>query len=574
MANVAEESDDLLVELSQTFTEFKHRLMWGNVIPRQVSVNLHRDQCKEVSYRLSNSTDGRKYLYISLLVAISNNEERLFDWLLQITLSVLSRAEVQPMLEKWRPISDYIDEALLSKITSFCQPENFNRSHMTDSLLQYAVLCGSFNIVKSLLLMVQNVSSMSKWWCPFLVEGFSCTPLWLACFKHRYNIMSMLLSSGASPYDAYYSRYESRRDYFPRTIFRSWKGHLVIRTILEDPSMRRQHYPVSLLLTTWLIAKGRCRTVEFLESTFRWNSVVTLNLEDLERVTSDCITISGLRSKVLQLPCHSEEDIVLKQAICVWLLLYAAGSDSWYPIFHSGESGDIKNDGLTLLIRDLVRHGASVCGFTRSASSRFVARYVEIIRRQAPASANKLGDPLQSCHAVPAKTLLPALLAPCAGLPLHTQLTNGPYPWDMDYPPVDDVTSQATFGMSYFWTALEGERSLDRPVIQELFHCGALPHVKSLESVPFSKWDYRLHDGPTCLCEGVDLSAAQRKMSVAELLTQPNLVQSLQATCRSTVLNSCQGHGVVPAVLKLPLPPKITDYLLYNISRDNPSFRH
>ena len=572
MADVAEECDDLLVELDQTFTEFKNGLLWRNFVGREVSVRLRRDQCKEVSHRLSNSTDGRAYMYISLLVAISNDDERLFDWLLQTALDVLSRDKVQPTLEKWRPISDYIDEALLSKITSFCQPENFNRSHMTDSLLQYAVLCGSFNIVERLILMVQNVSSMSKQWCPFLLKGFSCTPLWLACFKHRYSIMSQLLSSGASPYDAYYSRYKIRNEYSPRIICRSLKGHPVIRTILEDPSMKRRQYPVSLLVTTLLIAKGRCRAVEFLESTFRWNSVVTLYQEDFDRGTENYLTISGLTSKVLQLRCYSEEDIIRKQAICVWLLLYVIGFDFFYPIFLLK---NIKIDGLAPLIRDLVRHGASVCGFTHSTSSRFVARYWEIFSTRASAAPSNLKDPFPSTYEVPADTLLPTLLAPCAGLSLFTELKMyDPYPWHMEYLPVDDARSPPWFGLSYFWAALEGEKSLYKPVIQELFHCGALPHVKSLECVPYSEWDYKIHDGPTCQCKGVDLSAAQRKMSVAELLTPPYFVQSLQATCRSIILNSCQGHGVVPAVLKLPLSPKIIDYLLYNISRDNPSFLH
>ena len=92
---------NLLVELDLTLTEFKHRLLWRNFVGQEVSVRIRRDQCKEVSHRLSNSTHGRKYLYISLLVVISNDKERHFDWLLQLALDVLSRDEVEPTLGKW-----------------------------------------------------------------------------------------------------------------------------------------------------------------------------------------------------------------------------------------------------------------------------------------------------------------------------------------------------------------------------------------------------------------------------------------------------------------------------------------
>ena len=72
---------------------------------------------------------------------------------------------------------------------------------MITSLLHYAVLCCSSEIVKNLLPRVQNVSSLSEWWYAFLGKEIPFTALWLAALQHDYSTMSLLLEAGASPYE-------------------------------------------------------------------------------------------------------------------------------------------------------------------------------------------------------------------------------------------------------------------------------------------------------------------------------------------------------------------------------------
>ena len=552
MPDIPEYSEPLLVRVRQVFTKFRSLF-----VPRAVSVHLRRAKCQRVCRTLSNSKNCREHLYISLLAAITNNEVRHFKWLLKLTVDVLFRDDAQTPPRRWWPIREDIDKAILGSGFSFCLPSIWEEHEMIGTLWQYAVLCGSTEIVENLLSLVYNVSSVSEWWYPFLPGDFSCTALWLAALQCEHNIIRLLLNAGASPYETCSVWYRNREHYLPLTIFRTWEKHLVTQTALESQVFRRRQLKVSLVGTTRLIAEGSEHMVEFLKSTFQWNSLVTLDLRGLGEATLDFFKIPGLRSKFLQLPCYSEEDILRKQAICVCLLLYTV------DVLCLNPGSSVRNiEMFSEAIRELVRHGASVCGFTSSTSKRFVARHRETVLSRItppPHKAGRLGIFLIS-----SSFPLIWLLAPCAIWYIRAEPDLSGR-CDMRYPLEFDSSSPETIGLSYFLLALQRIESLDHPVIRELYHCGALPHVKSLESVPFSERDNRIHDGPRCQCEDIELSAVQRKMSVTDLLLQPNIVPTLQATCRNTIINSCQGHGVVPAIKLLPLPGRVIEYLLYNI---------
>ena len=571
MADLLEESAPLLVEVRKRFTDFNRRLVWSETIPRAVSVRSHRDQCDKGSRMLSNSPDGRKLLYTASLAAISNNEVRHFNWLLALTEDVLSRDEVKPTSRPSWPIQEDIDDTLLRDVAAFCDRILFVKSDMFASLLQYAVLCGSGEIVENLISRVENVSSMSERWCPFLVKGFSCTALCLAGLQHEYSIMRVLLKAGASPYETGISRFESRDHYFPLRILKTWENHLVSDTVLQNPVRRRRQYPVSLLLITLLAAEASDPMIDFLQSIFQWNSVVSPDLGELEGVTGYLKSLSN----VLQFPCYSEEDIICKQSICVRVLLFITGHMDWYwTLCFWDRNGSM----FASIIRDMVRHGVPICGSNASVSSRLAARYQKSARRTPvpPDQGRCLFLHFRHFRAAPSKYVLPTLLARCANMHAQTPLTipDAFALWDTDRSPAWASMSPATFGSAYFWSFLDVTRSLDNGVIQELFHCGALPGIKTLECVPFSNQDKSLHDGPTCQCAGIELSAAQRRVSVNHLLLLPNIVPSLQASCRTNIINSCQGHGVVHPIKKLPLPGQMIEYLLYNVSRDDSTFRH
>ena len=571
MADVSGEPESSVVDvLLQVFTEFRRRLVWREwpFVPRSINVGLQRANCESVCRKLTNSTAGRTHLYTALLSAISNNEVTHFNSLLAITEDVLSLDDVLSTARQWRPIHNRFDEDLVWENSFLCHPSIFSKYDMIASLLQYAVLCGCTSIVEILLPRVEDVSSISSQWCPFLVKGFSCTPLWLAAFQHHYSIMKLLLMAGASPYEAFCSEYQPiGHDSLPLTIL-SRENHLVTHTLLDSQVNRRRQFPVSLILTARIVDEGSDWLIDFLESTFQWNSVVSpVTEEDSRKVISHFARIPGLWTKVLELPCHSEEDIIRKQAICVELLLYIVRFEGWRRVLGYRDRTDHEVD---VIIRNLVRHGASACGFTASTSTRFVANYWKtFLRREKPTMYD---DPLIGVSAASSGDLF----ARCAHLQQQRTATppNGHHPWYMEYPPERGTMTSAAVDMAYIWTGLQETRSIENPAIRELFHCGALPHVKSLECVPFSTRDNRIHDGPTCQCDGIELSAMQRKMSIAELFQPPSIVSSLQAACRTTIINSCQGHGVVPAIRQLPIPSQLIEYMLYNVNKDNHLFRH
>ena len=154
----------------------------------------------------------------------------------------------------------------------------------------------------------------------------------------------------------------------------------------------------------------------------------------------------------------------------------------------SGYSVLLERDWLVATIRKLARHGAMASGFTILASRRFAACYRKnLLEHNALLHCQQHVSP----HSVlPPRTRpvrLSVLLADCTRLHFPQTLESFPGRRDMER----SITSicwawiyisQETFSTLYFWIGLFETLSLESPVIRELFHGGALPHVTSLES--------------------------------------------------------------------------------------------
>ena len=159
-------------------------------------MRLHKDQCKRVCRELLNSPDGREYLYIALLSAMSSNKVSHFNWKLEMMVNILSRDEVELSPRQLIPISEDIDGSSKKRFAPFCHTLTFHTHDMSASLLQYAVMFGSRETVENLLPRVENVSSMCEWQCPFLPARFLSTALWLAAFQDQPSIRNLLLIAG------------------------------------------------------------------------------------------------------------------------------------------------------------------------------------------------------------------------------------------------------------------------------------------------------------------------------------------------------------------------------------------
>eukprot|EP00117_Sycon_ciliatum_P036546 scpid48004/ scgid27489/ len=104
-------------------------------------------------------------------------------------------------------------------------------------------------------------------------------------------------------------------------------------------------------------------------------------------------------------------------------------------------------------------------------------------------------------------------------------------------------------------------RTVNDPVVELLVKHGGLPGMTStVDEIPFV--DGSLHDGPSCQCD-VELSAAQRKVSLFHVLTPHPKPKALTHLCRSAIIEACHGYGVVKAIQSLDLPPVLMDYLLF-----------
>ena len=568
--------DDFSGHVQKILTEFKVYLQRHIFLPWADCDNV---DSRRVYYELaccnniSRPVSGFFGHYLSLLSAISYNDRKNFIWLLRKTLAML-RGEASSELR--RPRHEEIRKAPCRKNYLSSWP-SLNESDLTASLLHFAVLCCSVNIVEYLIAGMEDVSMFGKEWYLFLPLGFSSTPLWLASFLQQPRIMRLLLNAGASPYEV--CNVGSQHG-LPRTIFEMCENHQRTRAVLLSRSIMLQQFPVSLPTVILMIAEGSDWMIEFLASTFCWNSDVAKEYSAIH----DLMAMPSSRS-FLEFPCRSTEDVIHKQTICVRMLVHIIRY--WPRSLWSTYNGE--HSWIAEIIRDLVRHGAFAYGFTTvSASRKFITHHRNSFAQHNSAAylqrhsfTRHVSQALACDYVLPSRLVFSALLARCASLQLQppSGISTVPGPFDMEYPPysgrmplTEPEHPQVPFGTPYFWLSLGTAQSLDCPILRELFHCGALPHVESLETVPFSASDQKLHDGPTCQCEGVELSAVQRKMSVIDLTSRT--VPSLQSSCRATILNSCQGHGVVPAVNKLSFPRKVIDYLLFNSCRSDARFRH
>ena len=535
--------DDDFYCVRDAFNEFNNSLGWNLHVPPGVDVNARRASCwmRNGHHAKPTSYIGREHIYASSLRAICYNEDELVWKFLQ---AFSSDEAFELPLEVWCPgsLKD------IRNITKFCSDPSCQMSDIFASLLQYAVMCGNERVVEYLLPFVEDVSALSNQCCPFLPLRFKSTPLWLAAYQQQPTIMRLLFRAGASPYEVCQVR--GREGYgLHLNIFTICETHHRSRIVLQSPDVLSRRFPVPLPIVVQILTRGSDRMVEFLKASFRWHCLggdIILAMDHLASLKQCC--------SFLELPCHSQEEIAHKQTICTRMLLRVIR-------YYSPEMSVLETDWLVATIKDLIRHGAMVCGGMTSTSTSPILHILEFS-----------GNGMQSCWFVgkaPSCFLqlsdnsrVPQMLANCAADPeLVRKISANPLALT-----INTVTNRPAlfFRVPYFWEVLDVIRCLENPVIRQLFHCGALAHVRSLESIPFSTRDRRLHDGPTCQCEGVTLSTEQMKMSITDLLLAPNIpVPSLQASCRNLIIDRLQRHGVVPAIKELPLTQFAKSYLLY-----------
>ena len=491
-------------------------------------------------------------LYLRLLCAVYYNDRSSLRWLLAKTRDVAVSGNVNPADVKDPPFdirtilsgnlyirtsnrfrsffSHGLNDHTLPNLwrnfeASFLCDVPFSITDVIESLLHYSVLCGRLEIAKYLIARGVQVSAYSREWYPFLPAHNTATPLSLALFLEQHDMVSLLLGAGASPYEQIYVNGCLDWEYYTWSVF---EKHLQANKVPV-----RQYLPAPLPVVTRLLRRGDDRTIDWLKATFCWAGV-SYESEALATL------IEPMCRSFLEFPCHSKEEVEHKQTICVRLLTYITRVSS------SVSSSDRIYD----LVRDLVRHGGHICGFPAVTSRAQL--------RQPVAKVNLPGGGPQITRnqlpfELPSSRSMLSFLAPCARICIL-------------------VTVTTQLDMQHFWAGLSESESVTNPVVQALFDCGGLPHVRSLQCLPLSPSDQKLHDGPTCQCTGVELSDVQRERSVTDLF-RVNTIPSLQAVCRSTILSSCQGHGVVPALMKLKLPAPLLDYLLFNVRGGDMRFR-
>ena len=441
---------------------------------------------------------------------------------------------------------------------------NFTEHLPGISLLHYAVLSGFPGVLEELIKCCDKVSVYSK---GQLSLFHRCTPLWLAVATHQPEMAQLLLDAGALPLDGIRVKYDT----FPRTFMvPMWAmcgDHTPTCRVLRRYRKRIHASPPHLYEVCIAIKEGLQPMAACMKEFFRWTIG---SVDDALSFRLFCI-VPQCRS-ILNLPCHSEEEIRCKQTFCIQLLHHIAQVPlSSYLLPTSTTASDSSSLRIGELVRDLLRHGASPWGWLGASGRELSQQWQQCSKRMCGYSCESLrlhiDKIVTSARTNPSAIHLEydarALQAGTCFCQLHPSVPAYSENAEEEIrqiivPCIDNFP---------FWTRLAHTAAAAHcdDVLKVLFDAGACRQIPSLSCLPLSSSPLRLHDGPSCTCEDVNLLPEQRAIPVGKLFNS-NVVLFLQEACRARIIASCHWHGVVPAIRKLPLPPALIDYLLFNAS--------
>eukprot|EP00117_Sycon_ciliatum_P036620 scpid60760/ scgid27543/ len=276
--------------------------------------------------------------------------------------------------------------------------------------------------------------------------------------------------------------------------------------------------------------------------------------------------------KLLATPCFTKDELVCKKFVCALMLqrmvlLQCLDRDP------NNEETPEEIQKYVTVIRCLIQHGANPSGLSALEAGKLCHDWLQVKQREMqcrnvrhqPFSFENRGDPvwlerLGDSSAFP-------VLANC----VDAQTMVRPY-FPQRYRYWHIVAEDARTYFSYAvppavcrilnWEPyFEENGDAYDELVKLLVDQGGIPGIQSTHEIPFAGG--RLHNGPSCQCDGVVLSAAQRRVSVKDLVRPAPQPRSLLHLCRSAVINACQWYGPVAAIAKLDLPPLLRSFLQF-----------
>eukprot|EP00117_Sycon_ciliatum_P010344 scpid59403/ scgid12276/ len=467
--------------------------------------------------------------------------------------------QVSPSLNQGKRVL-YAPPDIQELVNMECGGEHNFRS----TLLYCAIFTGNEEMVRCLLkwgadatLALECVGDRGQ-----LHHVWNHTPICVAALLKHAGVVRCLLTHGASPYHgASRKRSGCFGETFDSTRLSTYAGCRDDATTCEALCMNPL-YPPPIMEVCLVQQEGNDENAMRMMPYCRWdagccNSGMAFSLQQKVPIK--------FRETILTLACSTDAEKICKK-FCCSLIFRTFCSHS--ECVHRNSTGEQIAE-LTGIIRNLLREGAEPAGLSVSKARELCDSWLRVQNAEAKLHSRRPvkfdsksglfsfggGSPFFR-RPVPRVQFL----APCVKVPTRRHVKRI-LPPDARHLYSRSAAAFFSYGIPPVVDRLRYVRSAEDPVVQLLVKHGGLPGMTStVDEIPFV--DGSLHDGPSCQCD-VELSAAQRKVSLFDVLTPHSKPKTLVHLCRSAIIEACHGHGVVKAIQSLDLPPVLMDYLLF-----------
>ena len=252
-----------------------------------------------------------------------------------------------------------------------------------------------------------------------------------------------------------------------------------------------------------------------------------------------------LRTSLLDMPCFTDAERVCKQFCCALILRSSCGNSECAKSIRGG----MVMDGamLTGILQNLLQEGAEPAGLSRADVEALWHAWIPVenaeaeVRGTVPVTfQSRVGNLGFHSHGHLPRPLIDILSVFVNGAPLQ--------PFASGCISARSAIAYCSIATPPAVERLLMTRSTEDPVVQLLVKHGGLPGISTVDEIPFV--DGHLHDGPSCQCH-VELSSAQRNVSLSDVLMPHPKPKSLVRLCRSAIIEACHGYGVVKAIQSL-----------------------
>eukprot|EP00117_Sycon_ciliatum_P032305 scpid52108/ scgid25079/ len=467
--------------------------------------------------------------------------------------------QVSPSLNQGKRVL-YAPPDIQELVNMECGGEHNFRS----TLLYCAIFTGNEEMVRCLLkwgadatLALECVGDRGQ-----LHHVWNHTPICVAALLKHAGVVRCLLTHGASPYHgASRKRSGCFGETFDSTRLSTYAGCRDDATTCEALCMNPK-YPPPIMEICRVQQEGNDEGAMRMTPYCRWDaaccnsSIASL----LQKVSIP------IRRSLLDMPCFTDAERICKQFCCSLIMRSFCSNSECVKDF---EGKEVMNPTkLTAIVGHLLQEGAEPAGLSVSNADALCKAWLRVENAEAEMRGThpvkfesrrdvrflKGGCVIRHRPKPPVK-----VLALCVNEATR-QRVGELLPPGARYLKARSAAGYFSYGTPPVVDRLLLTRSVKDPMVKLLVEHGGLPGISTVDEIPFV--DGKLHDGPSCQCD-VELSAAQRKVSLFHVLTPHPKPKALTHLCRSAIIEACHGYGVVKAIQSLDLPPVLMDYLLF-----------